>query len=248
MTNNMTSQAATMELHGAPNDVILNLNPLALIILIPIMDKVVYPALRKYRVPFTPLKRIYAGFVVASFSMVAATVIQYYIYQTSPCGSHPSSCDEPAPINVWVQAVAYILVALSEILASITGYEYAYTKAPRNMKSLVQSLFLFMNAISSAIQQGLTAISADPLLIWNYGFVSILAFVGGNLFYLTHYRLDTEEDELNRIEHSTFIGDPHRYDIEEAFLRDTLGLGRGEDNYSDPRFFSGSDRAVRYGY
>lgn len=143
MTNNLTSQAATMELHGAPNDVILNLNPLALIILIPIMDKVVYPALRKYRVPFTPLKRIYAGFIVASFSMVAAAVIQYYIYKTSSCGSHPSSCDEPAPINVWVQAVAYLLVALSEILASITGYEYAYTKAPRNMKSLGSSSPIF---------------------------------------------------------------------------------------------------------
>lgn len=106
-----------------------------------------------------------------------------------------------------------------------------------------------MNAISSAIQQGLTAISDDPLLIWNYGFVSILAFVGGNLFYLTHYRLDTEEDELNRIQHSSFIGDPTRFDIEEAFLRDSLGLGRGgRDDYSDRRFFSGSDRAVRYGY
>lgn len=105
-----------------------------------------------------------------------------------------------------------------------------------------------MNAISSAIQQGLTAISADPLLIWNYGFVSILAFVGGNLFYLTHYKLDTEEDELNRIQHSSFIGDPLRYDVEEVFLRDSLGLGREEDDCSDRRFFSGSDRAVRVGY
>lgn len=136
----MTSQAATMELYGAPNDVIFNLNPLALIALIPVMDKVVYPTCRKYGLCFTPLKRIYAGFLVAAMSMVAATVIQYYIYKTSPCGDQPSSCDQPAPINVWVQAVAYVLIALSEILAAITGYEYAYTKAPKNMKSLGLSL------------------------------------------------------------------------------------------------------------
>lgn len=136
MTTNMTSQAATMQLHGAPNDIILNLNPLALIILIPLMDKLVYPALRKKGIRFTPLKRIYAGFLLASMSMVAATVIQYYIYKTSPCGDRPSNCDQPAPINVWVQAVPYVLIACSEILAAITGYEYAYTKAPRNMKSL----------------------------------------------------------------------------------------------------------------
>lgn len=140
MTSNMTSQAATMELHGAPNDVIFNLNPLALIALIPVMDKVVYPTCRKYGLCFTPLKRIYAGFLVAAMSMIAATVIQYYIYKTSPCGDQPSSCGQPAPINVWVQAVAYVLIALSEILAAITGYEYAYTKAPKNMKSLGLSL------------------------------------------------------------------------------------------------------------
>lgn len=136
MTNNLTSQAATMQLHGVPNDIINNLDPLALIIFIPIMDQFVYPGLRKMGFHFTPIKRIYAGYLLASASMIAAAVTQYYIYKLSPCGNHPSSCDEAAPINVWVQAVPYVLIAFSEIFASITGYEYAYTKAPKNMKSL----------------------------------------------------------------------------------------------------------------
>ncbi|PYH39769.1 putative MFS peptide transporter [Aspergillus neoniger CBS 115656] len=206
MTNNLTSQAATMQLHGVPNDIINNLDPLALIIFIPIMDQFVYPGLRKMGFHFTPIKRIYAGYLLASASMIAAAVTQYYIYKLSPCGNHPSTCDEAAPINVWVQAVPYVLIAFSEIFASITGYEYAYTKAPKNMKSLVQSLYLFMNAISSAIQQGLTALSTDPLLIWNYGFVAVLAFVGGNLFFLCNLKLDKEEDELNNIEESAYLG------------------------------------------
>lgn len=63
-----------------------------------------------------------------------------------------------------------------------------------------------MNAISSAIQQGLTALSTDPLLIWNYGFVAVLAFVGGNLFFLCNLKLDKEEDELNNIEESAYLG------------------------------------------
>ncbi|XRM41254.1 hypothetical protein ABZX51_004533 [Aspergillus tubingensis] len=206
MTNNLTSQAATMQLHGVPNDIINNLDPLALIIFIPIMDQFFYPGLRKMGFHFTPIKRIYVGYLLASASMIAAAVTQYYIYKLSPCGNHPSTCDEAAPINVWVQAVPYVLIAFSEIFASITGYEYAYTKAPKNMKSLVQSLYLFMNAISSAIQQGLTALSTDPLLIWNYGFVAVLAFVGGNLFFLCNLKLDKEEDELNNIEESAYLG------------------------------------------
>ena len=50
--------------------------------------------------------------------------------------------------------VRYILIAISEILASITGLEYAFTKAPKNMRSLVVSIFLFMSAVSSAVGEG----------------------------------------------------------------------------------------------
>ena len=54
-------------------------------------------------------------------------------------------------LNVWIQSGSYVLIAFSEILASITGLEYAFTKAPKNMKSLVMAMFLFTSAISSAI-------------------------------------------------------------------------------------------------
>ncbi|KAL2813653.1 POT family-domain-containing protein [Aspergillus granulosus] len=206
MTSNLTSQAATMELHGVPNDITNNLNPLALVIFIPIMDQVIYPFIRNRGFNFTPLKKIYVGYLVASMSMVAATVTQHYIYVRSPCHNRASSCDEPAPINVWIQTVPYVLIAFSEIFTSITGYEYAYTKAPRNMKSLVQSLYLFTNAISAAVQQAFTSLSADPLLVWNYGFVALLAFVGGTAFYYTHQDLDKEEDRLNQLESSSYLG------------------------------------------
>lgn len=52
---------------------------------------------------------------------------------------------------VWIQAGAYFLIALSEVLAAITGLEYAFTKAPKNMRSLVMSVYLVMNAFASAI-------------------------------------------------------------------------------------------------
>lgn len=74
-----------------------------------------------------------------------------------------------------------------------------------------------MNAFSSAIQQGLTALSTDPLLLWNYGFVAVLAFIGGNLFWLSHYKLDKEEDRLNKLEASSYLGrGPHlKTDVEK---------------------------------
>jgi POT family proton-dependent oligopeptide transporter len=67
--------------------------------------------------------------------MVYAAVLEHYIYLGSPChDNQPSTCLDaegnpfPAKINVWVVAGPYILVALSEMFASITSIEYAFTK------------------------------------------------------------------------------------------------------------------------
>ncbi|PYH95458.1 PTR2-domain-containing protein [Aspergillus ellipticus CBS 707.79] len=213
MLNNLTSQAATMRLGGVPNDIINNLNPLSLIIFIPIMDQLVYPFLRRVGIKFTPLKRITAGFFTAGLSMIAATVTQYYIYQKGQCGKQANMCldkyNSHSPISVWVQALIYVLGGLSEIFASITSLEYAFTKAPRNMRSLVQAVALFMNAFSSAIGQALVSLSEDPLLVWNYAVVAILAFVGGIGFWLTNYKIDREEDELNNLPQSHYGGRRH---------------------------------------
>ncbi|ETI28381.1 hypothetical protein G647_00830 [Cladophialophora carrionii CBS 160.54] len=208
MTGNLTSQAAVMELNGVPNDIIQNLNPISIIIFIPLMDFVIYPALRRARINFTPIKRIAFGFALASLAMVSACVIQVYIYRMSPCGHNASDpdCSGPAPINVWVQTVPYVLIGFSEIMASITSLEYAFTKAPYNMRSFVMSINLLMNAFSSAIAQGLVALSADPLLVWNYGVVAVLAGVGGVAFWLNFKKLDSEEDKLNMLQASSYTG------------------------------------------
>lgn len=62
LNNNLTSQAATMETHGLPNDILSNLDPLALIILIPICDIWIYPGLRRLNIRFSAVKRMAFGF------------------------------------------------------------------------------------------------------------------------------------------------------------------------------------------
>ncbi|KAJ5569355.1 hypothetical protein N7450_011841 [Penicillium hetheringtonii] len=219
MLNNLTSQAATMKLGGVPNDIVNNLNPFALIIFIPIMDRFVYPGLRKMGFHFTPIKRITAGFFFAGAGMIVATVTQHYIYKMGPCGKDANYClevkGEYTNISVWVQALTYILGGISEIFASVTSLEYAFTKAPKNMRSLVQAVALFMNAISAAIGQAMVGLSEDPLLVWNYAVTAILAFVGCAGFWLTNYKLDREEDKLNLLPESGFEG-RREHDAEEA--------------------------------
>ncbi|KAK2882518.1 hypothetical protein FQN49_000284 [Arthroderma sp. PD_2] len=215
---NLPPQAGTMTRNGVPNDVINNLNPLTLIIVIPIMDRFVYPGFRKMGIKFTPIKRITCGFLVASCAMTSSTVVQYYIYKTNPCGKQANHCAEDlnmySPINVWVQAVSYCLGGISEIFASVTSLEYAFMKAPRNMRSLVQAFSLFMNAISSALGQAMVGLAADPLLEWNYGVTACLAFGGGVGFWFTNRHIDKQEDDLNQLAVADFHGKPN--DVEKA--------------------------------
>ena len=115
----------------------------------------------------------------------------------------------------------YVLIAFSEIFASITGLEYAFTKAPKNMRSLVMSLFLFTTAFSAALGEAfvrksscvhvvsyltvvVTALSTDPLLVWNYTSVAILAGITGIVFWLSVRKLDKEEDSLNTLSEGRF--------------------------------------------
>lgn len=194
-----------MSTHGLPNDVLSNLDPFALIIFIPICDLFIYPGLRRMGINFSPLKKITLGFFTGAAAMIWTAVVQHYIYKTNPCGYSAGTCADAdgnpivSPLNVWIQTGSYVLIAFSEIFASITGLEYAFTKAPKNMRSLVMACFLFMSAISSAIGEAFVSLSTDPLLVWNYGTMAVLASIAGTIFWFQYRHLDTQEDALNNI-------------------------------------------------
>jgi len=209
---NLISQAATMELHGVPNDLLNNMNPLGIIIMIPLFDFVLYPVLRKFKIRFTPLRRMLTGYFVACAAMIWAAVIQYYIYSEGACGHYMNKCKvdgekSVAPINVWAQTGAYVLVGAAEIFSSITGLEYAYTKSPANMKSLVFGFYNCTNAISAALGQAWVSLSSDPLLIWNYASVAIIVFCAGIGFWILFVRpWDKHEEHMNMLQESKYKG------------------------------------------
>ncbi|OAG03645.1 PTR2-domain-containing protein [Paraphaeosphaeria sporulosa] len=193
MMNNFVSQAGQMQLHGLPNDILPNIDPVTLIVLIPIVDRLVYPFIRtRLHLALTPITRITWGFLIASLSMAYAAVLQSRIYAAAPCYSSPSNCDagkisegkyEPNQVHVAWQAPAYVLIALSEILASITGLELAYAKAPENMKSFIMSLFLLTSAAGSALGIFIAPFGTDPHLVWFYGGLAVAAGATGGVFH-----------------------------------------------------------------
>jgi POT family proton-dependent oligopeptide transporter len=216
MTSNMVSMAATMQTGNVPNDIMQNINPLTLVLFIPIMDSFVYPALRKVGIPLRPIMRITLGFIFAAAAMAYTAGVQALIYSTGPYYENPSGSNKN-DISAGLIVPAYILIGISEIFASITGLEYAYKKAPEKMKSLVMAIFLFMNCFGSVLGFSLVSVAYNPKLKWMYAGISIAMGVCAPIFYLCHGKndaTDVEDDAIGR--HNKKEIEEREYDIDKS--------------------------------
>ncbi|KAJ1911323.1 peptide transporter ptr2 [Mycoemilia scoparia] len=194
MQNNLISQAGTMKRGNFPNDMVMNINSIVLIIFIPIFDRLIYPGFRRCGLELGPVTRIFLGFCVSTVAMAYTTGIQQLIYTTGPNYDHPST-KVPNDVSMAYQIPSYFFMAIAEILSSITGLEYAYTKAPPSMKSVVMSLFLLTNAGGSILAFALNPVAHDPRLRDYYMICTIIMGVFAILFYLCFRKYDYYERE-----------------------------------------------------
>ena len=102
-------------------------NPILILVFIPLFTFLIYPWLQRV-FPLTPLRKIGLGMVLMTASFGLTTLIQTWI----DAGQRPS---------IGWQIGAFIIITASEIMVAIVGLEFAYTQAPRAMKSWVMSLF-----------------------------------------------------------------------------------------------------------
>ncbi|KAK5781282.1 Ptr2p PWA37_004715 [Arxiozyma heterogenica] len=200
MISSFITQGSMMELHGLPNDFFQCIDSIALIVFIPIVERFLYPTIRRWT-PFRPITKIFWGFVFCSLSMVWSAVLQSFIYRAAPNYNHPLESGSPNHVHVAWQVPAYVLIALSEIFASITGLEYAYSKAPATMKSFIMSIFLVTNAFGSAIGCALSPVAKDPDYTWLFTGLAVASFISGCLFWLCFKKYNKTEDAMNAMDY-----------------------------------------------
>ncbi len=190
MSTNLISQAAQMESHGVPNDLLPTINCVAVVIFLPILQHVVNPFLRRRKLPFPPVNRMVVGFIIEAAAMAYVAGIQKLIYSRGPCYSRPRHCPAsdngkiPNNVHILIQIPVYILEGLGEIFSNPAGYEYAYTKAPGSMKSVVQAAFSLSSAGGSALALALVPTYKDPKLLVMYSSLAGCMFLNGCVFYM----------------------------------------------------------------
>ncbi|HKW29898.1 MAG TPA: POT family MFS transporter [Verrucomicrobiae bacterium] len=107
---------------------IQTVNPVFVLAMLPLFSYLIYPAVGRF-VKVTPLRRFGAGLwaVIGSFLIIA------WIQTRIDAGQHPTI--------LW-QILAFVVLTAGEVLLSVTHLEFAYTQAPKKMKSLVMCTYL----------------------------------------------------------------------------------------------------------
>lgn len=107
---------------------IQTVNPLFILMALPLFSYWLYPAIDKvFRL--TPLRKIGIGL----FIMALAFAIVAWIQARIDAGQTP---------HILWQVLAFAVLTASEVMVSVTHLEFAYTQAPKKMKSLVMCTYL----------------------------------------------------------------------------------------------------------
>lgn len=114
------------------------INPILVMLMIPAFSYGVYPAIERMGFKMTPLRKMSGGMVVAASSFVGVALIQ-------------NALDSGVKLNVAWQFIPFFLLTASEVMVSITGLEFAYTQAPRSMKSTIMSIWLLTIAVGNQL-------------------------------------------------------------------------------------------------
>lgn len=124
------------------------INPLLIMIFIPLFTYFLYPQINKF-FKMTALRKITIGMLLAGFSFVIVAVAETSIL----AGGKPSI--------VW-QFWAYVILTAAEVMVSITGLEFSYTQSPNSMKSFIMGLWFLGVSLGNGITALVNAIILNP--------------------------------------------------------------------------------------
>jgi POT family proton-dependent oligopeptide transporter len=139
------------------------LNPLMVMILIPVMN-LVYSFFDRRGIQTTPIRRITVGLLLAAVSFAFVAWLQQRI-------------DDAGAGKVWFawQIVPYLIMTVAEVMVSITGLEFAYTQAPKRMKSTIMGFWLLSVALGNVLVAILAGMKDLPLADFFWIWTGIMA-------------------------------------------------------------------------
>ena len=118
-----------------------SLNPVLIMVFIPIFTLWIYPRLGRFA---APLKRMSYGLFLAALAFVLIALLEKRL-------------EAGAQLSILWQTWPYVVVTAAEVLVSATGLEFAFREAAPEMKSMIMSFWLLTIAAGSLLVALITA-------------------------------------------------------------------------------------------
>jgi POT family proton-dependent oligopeptide transporter len=146
------TQAKDMDRHVFGYEVlpsqVQTINPILILILVPLSQYVLFPALERF-VRVTAMRKIATGFFLIAGAFALSAAIETWI----AAGGRP---------HIAWQGLAYCILTASEILVYQTCLEFSYTQAPNTMKSFIMALFLLSVSLGNALTALVNVLIQNP--------------------------------------------------------------------------------------
>jgi dipeptide/tripeptide permease len=134
-----TLQATRMALHGLQPEQLNVVNPVEIMIFIPLFDRCIYPAMERRGWNISHLRRMGWGMLLASMSFFISGVLESVIQSREAEGG--------AQVHVFWQLPQITTLAVAEIFLSVTGLEFAYATSPDRLKAFLMAIYLLTTSV-----------------------------------------------------------------------------------------------------
>jgi proton-dependent oligopeptide transporter, POT family len=160
-------------------------NPLFILLLVPLFSRFVYPLIEHF-FRLTSLRKMGIGLWLMVLAFVVVSTIQELV-------------ETGRVVHVGWQVFACLILTASEVMVSVTCLEFAYTQAPKAMKSLVMALFLLTVSLGNYLTSGVKFLLTDEqgaskLEVSNeFWFWTLLMTVGAILYIFISRKYTVKE-------------------------------------------------------
>jgi POT family proton-dependent oligopeptide transporter len=126
MTTNLVSQAVDVTMLGLPNNTLASINATTMLVLLLAVQYVLYPALSRHHISFSPVRRWALGIAAEAAAMTYAAGVKRTINTSPPCfcvlrqwvTTTTTGIAGLDRVQVLLQAHVYVLEAAGEVLAT----------------------------------------------------------------------------------------------------------------------------------
>jgi len=169
-----TLQARRLDLGGVEPDQVQLMNPLLVVLFVPLFDRAVrylssLPRRWRWLRP-TPLRRMTAGCFLAAAAFALSGVVESAAAAT-PAGAAPPSVAWMVP--------QFVVLSVAELCVSTTGLEFAFREAPPSAKGIVMACFFLTttlgNLLNGVLYSALDGVLDNAQTIWLFTGLMLLA-------------------------------------------------------------------------